>query len=153
MAEWEGAGRACRAAALQRRAWAKSERGVLHVDTRFAEWGQIKADQIAALENSKASKEGLSRLQARVHEAEKHIAGIAPATEWQGRVATLEPRVAALEKICEDVDFPKVATHFDNKYDTALARIRALELKMHALEMEVHQPMADRTRSRKEARK
>ena len=66
------------------------------------------------------------------------------------QIATLEPRVAALEKICEDVDFPKVATHFDNKYDTALARIRALELKMHALETE---PMADRTRSRKEARR
>ena len=66
------------------------------------------------------------------------------------KVQGLEPRVAALEKICEDVDFPKVATHFDNKYDTALARIRALELKMHALETE---PMADRTRSRKEARR
>lgn len=37
MAEWEGAGRACRAAALQRRAWAKSERGVLHVVHMYVE--------------------------------------------------------------------------------------------------------------------
>ena len=131
------------------------------LDTRFNNWGQIKADQIAALENSKASKEGLSRLQARVHEAEKHIAGIAPATEWQGRVATrierLEDSTKTIKHVVNQNCVSRAAAHsnlkmrvdaLDGAYAQLVARLHKLELNSPSPE-----PVADRTRYRKQSRR
>jgi len=124
------------------------------------------SDKVQALDNNMAKEhsevvrlaEGMAacrvpRAQPRLEALEVRVFGQPSGTHVPGSTGGLLARVAALETTCEDVDFPRIATHFDDKYDAAFTRIRFLERKMKALEMKVEPPVADRTRYRKQPRR
>ena len=134
---------------------------LLEVMTRAAERGSILKQRVDDLENSKASKEVLSRLLARVHEAEEHItSGIRAATEWQGRAATriekLEDVTKTTKHVVNQNAISRAAAHcnlkmrvdaLDGAYAQLVARLHKLELNSPSPE-----PVAERTRARKQPR-